>query len=136
MLENPVPGLYRTREGGQAKVLEVGVSTSNTLSNTPEIIGYVQFSTGKVKLASWYMSGAYRGDSDPHDFDLIEPWVDPVFKYYPLFIKGPSQKPFEDMDSAIEHAGSATEDNPLMGYLRVDIVANRAVFAKPGEEFK
>lgn len=93
--------------------------------------------TGRIydRHETWKTDGYYHNGEDRRD--IVDDWVEPVYKYTPVFLNGQAKGGFDTLDEAIEYAaGTATAESPLVGYLRVEIESGGTSFAKPGEDFR
>ena len=135
---------YRSRDGRKVFILTTERKINPDPSNPgglnvvdAPVVGLVDNNLYE-KMDSWYLNGSYfRPEKQKEDvLDLIEEWIDPVYKYYPVLMCGPLPKGYDTPEEAIEAAGNISSlSNGLVGYLRIDTVSGKTDFAKPGEQF-
>jgi hypothetical protein len=127
---------YKTRDGSKATVFKTDYRSLMNSDASYCICGIRESlsDSGRVydKMETWREDGRYS--SSPNErHDIVEDWVEPVYQFQPMFLKSFGSV-LKTLDDAIDEGGEkATAENPLLGYLRVDIATNEVKLIKTGE---
>lgn len=110
---------YRTRDGQKAYCAHIGVPDDMNSKDYQAFCVIKLTHIGSYKTELWTTNGQFSGKQE-HNNDLVEEWRDPVFKYFPIFQKGPGTA-FDTQEQAYDSAGaSATVDNPFLQLAKIN----------------
>ncbi len=93
--------------------------------------------TGSTRLSTLFPGGTYYPESrgKPNDWDVIGPWVEPVYGYFPVLKSGAMIiGAFGTKDEALNAgAKEATAENPILGIGVIEKNKSSFEFQKIGE---
>lgn len=111
---------YETRDGRRATVYAIDLVSED--GEVLVALRNMKSSKPSDKITAVHQGGTYRlPGSPPHDCDLVEEWIDPIYEYFPVWKKSHGPERFKDRDEAMSLGGKeATPDNPLVCLVRID----------------
>lgn len=111
---------WRTRVGKKAKVLQVGSPFDD--GRRAIVVWMEDYGVGY-----WELDGSFISNTRPHDFDLIEPWRDPVTRTVDLLLC----KVRADQDAPARVFFGNTDNHPNQSIYR--ILAHKHIVLTEGE---